>query len=55
MMASHWTFVAAAYGITAIGTLVILLQSWRWMRQSETRVDQLMQQRRDTPRNTPEP
>ena len=54
-MTSHWSFVAAAYGITAIGTAIIIIQSWVWMRQSETRVDQLMQQRRDSARNDPTP
>lgn len=45
-MASHWTFVFAAYGVTALGTAAILAQSWLWMRGAEKRVDALTQRGR---------
>lgn len=38
-MTSHWHFVAAAYAVTAAGTLVLLLHSWLRMRRAEGRAD----------------
>jgi heme exporter protein D len=33
----HWPFVLAAYGLTVIGTLALVLWSWLAMRRAEAR------------------
>lgn len=38
---THATFVAAAFSVTAIGTLVILAHSWLAMRRSEALAEDL--------------
>ncbi len=40
-MTNHWYFVAAAYGVTAFGTLAVLWQSLRAMRLAEAAVTAL--------------
>ena len=40
-MQGHWDFVAAAYALTASGTIGVLWASWRAMRQAEARADEL--------------
>lgn len=37
----QWSFVVAAYVVTACGTAFVLLQSWRSMKAAEARVDAL--------------
>lgn len=44
-MTNHWNFVAAAYGITALGTALVLFSSWRAMVKAEARVDAMARQR----------
>lgn len=34
-MNDQWDFVFAAYAVTALGTMAVLLVSWRWMRRAE--------------------
>ena len=34
-----WPFVIAAYGITGIGTLSLLLWAWRGMRSAEAQAE----------------
>jgi hypothetical protein len=36
-MTEQWDFVLAAYFVTALGTLCLLLFSWRAMRSAEKR------------------
>jgi hypothetical protein len=36
---NQWNFVIAAYGITAIATLVMVVASWRAMRRAEAAAD----------------
>ena len=36
---SHWTFIAAAYTITLLGTLGVTAWSWAAMRRAERDVD----------------
>lgn len=40
-MTYQWGFVSAAYGVTALGTMAVLWQSWRAMRAAEARVDDM--------------
>jgi heme exporter protein D len=40
---SHTSFVTAAFAVTAIGTLVILVHSWLAMRRSEALAEDLRQ------------
>nr|WP_254911671.1 hypothetical protein [Sphingomonas sp. CDS-1] len=40
---NQWAFVAAAYAITAIGTMVVSLLSYRAMRVSECQAEKLAQ------------
>mgnify|MGYP006054809179 CR=1 FL=1 len=43
----QWAYVAAAYGVTALVTGLVLLSSWRAMRAQEKRSDALRKERRD--------
>ena len=36
---NQWSFVLAAYGVTALATLVLLVASWRAMRRAEAAAD----------------
>ncbi|MEQ1688137.1 MAG: heme exporter protein CcmD [Sphingopyxis sp.] len=38
-MTYQWSFVIAAYAVTALGTAFVLWQSWHSMRAAERRVD----------------
>lgn len=48
----QWAFVAAAYGLTAMLTGIVLWSSWRAMAKAEKRSDALRANNRrgDTPR-----
>ncbi len=47
MSAMHdgWSFVIAAYAVTALGALAVLGSSWRRMTGAEARVDALLAER----------
>ncbi len=47
--ASHWNFVIAAYAVTAIGTAIVLVQSWLAMRAAEGRAAALTRRGGDAP------
>lgn len=36
---NQWSFVLAAYGVTALATVVLLVLSWRAMRRAEAAAD----------------
>ena len=36
---NHWPFVLAAYGVTLLATLALVLASWRAMRDAEARAE----------------
>ena len=36
---NQWSFVLAAYGVTALATLILLVASWRAMRRAEAAAD----------------
>ena len=36
---NHWPFVLAAYGVTLLTTLALVLASWRAMRDAEARAE----------------
>ena len=36
---NQWSFVLAAYGVTALATVVLLVASWRAMRRAEAAAD----------------
>jgi heme exporter protein CcmD len=38
---NQWAFVWAAYAVTAVGTVVVVVQSWLAMRRAEQRVADL--------------
>jgi len=38
---SHWSFVSAAYGVTLLATLALLLWAWAGMRRAERAADEL--------------
>lgn len=40
-MTNQWQFVIAAYGVTALGTVAVLWQSWRAMQRAEAAVTAL--------------
>lgn len=40
-MTTQWQFVMAAYAITALATLGVLVHSWRTMRRTEAAADAL--------------
>ncbi|QAY79127.1 heme exporter protein CcmD [Sphingosinicella sp. BN140058] len=42
---SHWTFILAAYALTAIGTIGLVWSSWAAMRRAERQVDALRGER----------
>lgn len=42
---NQWAFVIAAYGVTAIGTVGLLLVSWRSMRSAEAAADAVKRER----------
>lgn len=37
---NHWTFVAAAYAVTIIGTLALILIAYIAMRRAESALDE---------------
>ena len=38
---NHWSFVIAAYVVTLLGTLALLIWAWRSMRSAEARADKV--------------
>jgi len=36
---NQWSFVLAAYGVTALATIVLVVASWRAMRRSDAAAD----------------
>jgi hypothetical protein len=40
-MTEQWDFVFAAYAVTALGTVAMMLQSWHSMRVAEARAASL--------------
>ena len=36
---NQWSFVLAAYGVTALATIVLLVASWQAMRRAEAAAD----------------
>ena len=42
---SHWTFVAAAYGVTFLAVAALLAWSWLSMRAAETAAEELKRER----------
>ncbi len=36
---NQWSFVLAAYGVTALATIVLVATSWRAMRRAEAAAD----------------
>ena len=36
---NQWSFVLAAYGVTVLATIVLVIASWRAMRRAEAAVD----------------
>lgn len=42
---SHWTFILAAYALTAIGTIGLAWSSWATMRRAERQVEALWGER----------
>ena len=36
---NQWSFVLAAYGVTALATIVLVVASWRAMRRAEAAAD----------------
>ncbi|MCY7398659.1 MAG: heme exporter protein CcmD [Sphingomonas bacterium] len=36
---NQWSFVLAAYGVTALATIVLVVATWRAMRRAEAAVD----------------
>jgi Heme exporter protein D (CcmD) len=38
---NHWAFVIAAYAVTGIGTLALMLWAWRSMRSAEQQADSI--------------
>ena len=41
---NQWSFVIAAYGVTALATIVLLVASWRAMRSAEAAADAMRQE-----------
>ncbi len=42
---SHWPFIIAAYGLTALGTLAVTFWSWSAMRRAEADAEALRRDR----------
>ena len=42
---NQWAFVIAAYGVTAVGTIGLLLLSWWSMQSAEAAADALKRER----------
>ncbi len=42
---NQWAFVIAAYGVTAVGTIGLLVASWRSMRGAEAATDAVKRER----------
>lgn len=42
---NHWPFIAAAYGLTIVGTVGIFVQSYVAMRRAEKQADALTRRR----------
>lgn len=38
---NHWPFILAAYGVTLLGILALLLWSWTAMRRAEAEAERL--------------
>ena len=38
---NHWPFILAAYGLTAAGTLGLVLASWAAMRRAEAEAERI--------------
>ncbi len=38
---NHWPFIAAAYGITLIGSVAVAIASWRAMRSAEAAAEKV--------------
>ncbi len=38
---NHWAFIWAAYGVTTVGTILVVAISWVAMRRAERRVADL--------------
>ena len=41
---NQWSFVLAAYGVTALATIVLVVASWRAMRRAEAAADAVRKQ-----------
>lgn len=41
-MTSRWDFVFAAYAVTALGTIIVVAQSWLAMRRAERRAETML-------------
>lgn len=44
---NHWPFIAAAYGLTIVGTVGIFAQSYVAMRRAEKQADALTRRREE--------
>ena len=42
---NHWPFIIAAYAVTIVGTLALVLASYRAMREAEASADALRNDR----------
>lgn len=42
---NHWPFILAAYGLTAAGTLALLVWSWAAMRRAEAEAERIGRER----------
>jgi len=38
---NHWPFILAAYGLTAAGTVALVLSSWAAMRRAEAEAERI--------------
>jgi Heme exporter protein D (CcmD) len=38
---NHWSFILAAYGVTALGSIAVFFWSYRAMRRAEARAEDL--------------
>jgi len=45
LMSRQWDFVIAAYAVTALGTLALIVHSWLAMRRAERRAEALRNER----------
>jgi len=42
---NHWSFVIAAYAVTLVATVSLMVWSWRSMRNAEAAAEQLRRER----------